>query len=258
MRNILAQAHRTVLEQFAWSNVVLAFDYDGTLAPIVDRPERAVMRGTTRSLIEQLVGMYPCIVISGRSQVDALRRMRGTGIHEVIGNHGIEPWKASDRMVHEVQQWRPILEQRLAGLRGVEIEDKLFSIAVHYRRSREKRVAIAAIRDAVRQLRNVRVVGGKQVINILPANAPHKGSALINSRARLGCDTAIYVGDDETDEDVFTLDQPGQLLTVRVGRRRSSAATYFLPGQDDIDEFLGLLVQLREQAGIARAPWRGR
>jgi trehalose 6-phosphate phosphatase len=217
-----------------------------------------MMRESTRRLLEKLASAYPCIVISGRSQADVLKRMRGTGVHEVIGNHGIEPWKANHAMQREVQTWRPILEQRLAGLRGVEIEDKVFSVAIHYRLSREKKLAMAEILEAVRSLAEVRVVGGKQVINVLPAGAPHKGSALLRERARLGCDTAIYVGDDETDEDVFALDQPGQLLSIRVGRRPGSAAAYFLRSQSEVDELLQRLVELRRDARMARTPWRGR
>ncbi len=258
MKNILADVNRLVLEQFAWSNAVLAFDYDGTLAPIVPRPERAVMRESTRRLLEELSEAYPCIVISGRSQADVARRLRGTRVHEVIGNHGIEPWKANHQLQREVQRWHPLLAGQLSSLRGVVIEDKMFSIAVHYRQSREKRVAIAAILEAARALGDVRIVGGKQVVNILPANAPNKGSALMRERARLGCDTAIYIGDDETDEDVFVLDQPGQLLSIRVGHRPGSAARYFLRTQSDVDVLMRLLVELRRSAGIARTPWRGR
>ena len=71
MQNILSKANRELLEQFAWSNVLLAFDFDGTLAPIVDDPERACMRAKTRRQLEQAAELYPTIVISGRSQEDA-------------------------------------------------------------------------------------------------------------------------------------------------------------------------------------------
>jgi trehalose 6-phosphate phosphatase len=64
----------------------------------------------------------------------------------------------------------------------------------------------------------------------------------------LRCDTAIYVGDDETDEDVFALDQPGRLLTIRVGRGRGSHAAYYLRAQAAVDDLLALLVRLREEA----------
>ena len=84
----------------------------------------------------------------------------------------------------------------------------------------------------------VRLIGGKQVVNILPAGAPHKGLALERARARLGCDTAVYVGDDETDEDVFALDRPGRLLGIRVGRKRSSSAASYVRAQAEIDRLL--------------------
>jgi trehalose 6-phosphate phosphatase len=95
----------------------------------------------------------------------------------------------------------------------------------------------------------VRLVGGKHVLNVLPADAPHKGLALERERARLGCDTAIYLGDDETDEDVFALRQPGRLLAVRVGRRTSSAAAYYVRTQRDVDRVLRILLRCRPAAG---------
>jgi trehalose 6-phosphate phosphatase len=153
----------------------------------------------------------------------------------------------------EVERWAPILSRRLSGFKGVRIENKTFSIAVHYRRSREKKKALAAILEAAGALGSVRVIGGKQVVNILPDGAPHKGIALERERDRLRLDTAIYVGDDETDEDVFGLDRPGRLLTVRVGPRRSSQASYYVRSQTAIDELLAVFVSLRQQPQLALA-----
>jgi trehalose-phosphatase len=124
MKSILARVNREVLQQFAWSKVLLAFDYDGTLAPIVSKPERAAMRQTTRGLLEELAGSYPCIVISGRAHRDALRRMRGVGMLEIVGNHGTEPRHATNKFADVVARWRPVLDERLAGLRGVKIEER--------------------------------------------------------------------------------------------------------------------------------------
>ncbi len=253
MKNILARANREVLRQFAWSKVLLAFDFDGTLAPIVTRPDRATMRPTTRRLLGKLTELYPCIVISGRAQRDVSRRLQGVGLHEIVGNHGVEPWHSTEKLSEEVERWHPVLQERLAGLRGVKIEDKGFSVAVHYRQSRQKKAARGAILDAARALGEVRLIGGKQVVNILPDGVPHKGGALERERARLRCDTAIYVGDDDTDEDVFALDQPGQLLGIRVGRHRASAAPYFLGSQRDMDEFLRVLLGLRQDEADARS-----
>lgn len=255
MKNILSLSNRSVLQQFAWSKVLLAFDYDGTLAPIVAQPDLAVMRDSTRQLLESLAGLYPCIVISGRAQNDVMQRLRGVNVHEVVGNHGMEPWHASDALATLVSGWRRLLEQQLADMRGVRIEDKVFSLAVHYRQSRLKKQARTAILAAAASLGDVRIIGGKQVVNIVPRGAPHKGIALERERARLQCDTAIYVGDDETDEDVFALEQPGQLLSIRVGSRRSSAAAYFIESQPAIDRLLELLVEFRQKGGIAKPPW---
>jgi trehalose 6-phosphate phosphatase len=248
MKGILSQTERHVLEQFASSNVLLAFDYDGTLAPIVDDRDRASMRAKTRERLRALSAIYPVVVISGRTQADVLRRLRGTGVCDVVGNHGIEPWEATDVVKNEVSRWQPLLRERLASFRGVQIEDKGFSVAVHYRQSREKKRARAVILDSASRLGSVRVIGGKQVVNILPRHAPHKGLALERERARLGCDTAIYVGDDETDEDVFTLNQPGRLLTIRVGCKRASMADYCIRSQREIDSLIQALLTLRNSS----------
>jgi trehalose 6-phosphate phosphatase len=245
MSNILSSKNRVILEQFSWSNVLLAFDYDGTLAPIVPDPDRATMRKDTRQLLKTLTSRYPVAVISGRAQGDAKKHLRGIPVQQVVGNHGVEPWHASPRLSGEVKQWLPFLEERLAMLKGVRVEDKVFSVAIHYRGSREKKKARAEIARAAEALGEVRVIGGKQVVNLLPKGAPHKGVALERERSRLGCDTAIYVGDDETDEDVFALDQPGRLLGIRVGWNPASAAAYHIPAQRAIDDLLRVLVDLR-------------
>jgi trehalose 6-phosphate phosphatase len=103
------------------------------------------------------------------------------------------------------------------------------------------------------QLGDVRLIRGKQVVNLLPHDAPHKGVALEKARDRFGCDTALYVGDDETDEDVFGLDQPGRLLTIRVGRRQGSLASYFLRNQGEMDELLAALLAVVPERGDSRA-----
>jgi trehalose 6-phosphate phosphatase len=90
-----------------------------------------------------------------------------------------------------------------------------------------------------------RTIPGKLVVNILPEGAPHKGIALQELRTKHSADTAIYVGDDVTDEDVFDLDQPGGLLSVRVGRSMRSAAQFYLRDQEEIDALLALLIRLR-------------
>lgn len=249
MRDILAARQRALLEPFAWSKTLLAFDFDGTLAPIVDRPEDAVMRPSTRRLLTRVAALYPTVVISGRAYPDVEKRVAGLGLRAVIGNHGLEPWKATRRIHRRVREWRPLFEAALNSERGVEIEDKNYSLAIHFRRSRAKKKARAIVAAIASGLQKARVIPGIEVVNVVPADAPHKGMALERERSRLLCDTAIYVGDDETDEDVFALDQPGRLLSIRVGRKQASRAEFYLDSQSEIDALLRLLARLREDTG---------
>ena len=245
MERILSDAHRERLAQVATSNVLLAFDFDGTLAPIVREPAQAAMRPRTRSRLRAVARLYPCVVISGRSRADVTKRVAGLGIAEVIGNHGAESATASAGVRTRVSRWDQLLRKALAAYPGVWVENKRFSVAVHYRQARQRRAAHAAILDAVARLQGARIVGGKQVVNVVAVDAPHKGTALQHARARLGCDTAIYVGDDDTDEDVFALDEPGDLLTVRVGFDRASQARWYVRNQGEVDDLLRVLAELR-------------
>ncbi|MEO6710153.1 MAG: trehalose-phosphatase [Planctomycetota bacterium] len=249
MKQILAAAQRELLAQLAWSNVLLGFDYDGTLAPIVSDPAKASLRAPTRKLLAELARLYPCVVISGRSVRDVQRRLKGIGLRAVIGNHGLEPWSASEEILRTVEEWKALLQPALDDLQGVELEDKRYSLALHYRRARAKKTTRARILRAVRSLGEVRVIGGKQVVNLLPLGAPHKGMALERERECAGCDTAFFLGDDDTDEDVFALDRPGRLLSVRVGASADSHAMYCLKRQREVDLLLGRLIALRRDAG---------
>jgi len=248
MKRILSPGNVDVLAQYAWSNVLLAFDFDGTLSPIVSDRDAARMRDSTSELFDRVCRLYPCAIISGRSREDVVRRIDGAPLRHVVGNHGLEPGPHMASFEAQIAETRPILEQSLTALQGVDVEDKRFSIAVHYRRSRRKRDARRTIYDAVDKLpHRMRIVPGKLVVNVIPAQAPHKGDALIQLRETCGADTAIYIGDDATDEDVFALDQPGRLLSIRVGSSRSSSAAYCVAGQRDIDTLLRRLVRLREK-----------
>jgi trehalose 6-phosphate phosphatase len=241
MKYLFAPSNQRMVRQFALSKVLLAFDYDGTLAPIVVRADRAAMRATTRELFIKLASVYPCVVISGRARADVKRHLYGVKVREVIGNHGAEPWQLSRSLKRQVKAWRPLLQKQLAHIPGICIEDKTLSVAIHYRAATAKKAARSAILQAAESIAPVRVITGKQVINILPQGAYHKGMALEKARVRYGCDTALYVGDDQTDEDVFSLNLPNKLLTVRVGAKQSSSAGYYLRNQGEIDRLLRLL-----------------
>jgi trehalose 6-phosphate phosphatase len=194
--------------------------------------------------------LYPTAIISGRSRRDVASRVRGAAVRYVVGNHGLEPGADSPETERALAEAREALGRLAATTQGLDLEDKRYSLALHYRRSRHRRAARAAVLAALAGLVTpMRVVPGKLVLNVVPASAPNKGDALLALRERERADVALYVGDDVTDEDVFRLDQPGRLLTVRVERSRTSAAAWFLRDQREMDVLLGHLISFRERAG---------
>ncbi len=245
MRHILSPRYRRILKQFAQSRVLVAFDFDGTLAPLVADRERAALRPATRRLLRTLTDPYPCVVVSGRARHDVRDRLKGVGILEIAGNHGIEPWSTSRKIERAVQRWKPLLEEKLARFPGIAVEDKRYSLAVHYRHARRKTEIQKAIARVARALGDVRLVEGVEVANFLPRWGPHKGVAVERARTRFGCDSAIYLGDDDTDEDVFALGRSARLLSIRVGPSRSSLADYYIRGQKEVDRLIQVLIELR-------------
>jgi trehalose 6-phosphate phosphatase len=246
VKRLLARENDELLVQVARGPALLAFDFDGTLAPIVSDREGAAMRRRTAWLFTRVCALYPCAVISGRSQSDVGGRLAGAQVRYVVGNHGMEPGTDLGAFEEEMARAGQILVAALRGYGGVDVEDKRYSLAVHYRRSRQRRAAREAITRAVASLPiPMRMVPGKLVVNVVPARAANKGDALLRLREAAGAAIALYVGDDVTDEDVFRLDQPGRLLTVRVGVSGKSAAGYALRDQREIDTLLVRLVRLR-------------
>jgi trehalose 6-phosphate phosphatase len=222
---------------------LIALDYDGTLAPIAPHPSEARMLESTRKVLAQVARRFPVIVLTGRSRIDALQFLAATPVLEVIGSHGIEtPGTGTTRFISRVGAWRAQLLRRLGALAGVSIEDKRYSLSVHYRHSTDPLVAQELINEAVGELEGARIVGGKQVVNVVPENAPDKGTALLAACARLGCEQAIFVGDDDTDESAFAVGRPGQVFGIRVGQSPDSLAKHYLRSQDEIDSLLSLLL----------------
>jgi trehalose 6-phosphate phosphatase len=248
VKALLSSVNRAVLARLAASRGFLAFDFDGTLAPIVRGRDAAAMRPSTARLFLRVCELYPCAVISGRSRADVAARLGGAPVRYVVGNHGLEPGATLRACRLEMGRVRSLLEIALLGEPGVELEDKRYSLAVHYRMSPRRWRARSIILAAVSSLPlPLRVVGGKSVVNLVPVWAPHKGDAFLRLVALERAGTAFYVGDDVTDEDVFELDHGAGLISARIGRSRSSSAVYALQDQRSIDLLLETLVDLRLQ-----------
>lgn len=253
MENILSPPRSGLLQEYARSRVLLGFDFDGTLAPLTAFRSRAALLPETRALFQRLASQYPCVVLSGRSRPDVMARVRGIDVRECLGCHGVEPSHATAAVRRRVARWLGQLGPALRDVPGVVLEDKRYCLAIHYRHSPDRRRARRRIIAAAGALESARVTGGKCVVNVVPAEAPHKGEALRLAMARLRCRGAIYLGDDETDEDVFGLETARRILGIRVGASRRSRAAYYVPRRDSVDRVMAALLASRADRRAPRA-----
>jgi trehalose 6-phosphate phosphatase len=256
MRNILAKRNLATLIDFASSNVVVGLDYDGTLAPIAASPARARMRAATLQLLERVARVYPAVVISGRAHNDLTKRLGRVRLWEVFGNHGMEPWEPSRESAAQVDEWVTHLRRQLARYPELVIEDKKYSVTIHHGAVRDTARGRQAMAAAVDALPNVRALTGPRAVNLLPRGGPHKGDALQRARIALACQAAIYIGDDDTDEDAFTSADSDHLLAIRIGHSRTSGARYYLKAQAEIDALLWQLLAVRARRPSGAEPLR--
>ena len=242
----LSRKNRSLLKRFAAPGTLYAFDFDGTLAPIIKKRAQATMRKGTRSLLKRLALSSPVAIVTGRSSRGIRTKVSGVGRLLIIGNHGAEI--AGVKLISPApsREWKRILSKRLHGVQGVDIEDKKFSLSVHFVQSKNKAAAKKAIERALRELRGCKIVGGKNVFNLVVPEAPGKGGALRILMKKKKFARAIFVGDDVTDEDAFKLSRR-QVLSVKIGSARATRAQIILKRQNDIDEFLRLIMKMSPQ-----------
>lgn len=228
--------------------MLCAFDFDGTIAPIVDDPAAARIPPPVLRRLAALAEFTPVAIITGRSLEDVSVRLDFFPDF-VIGNHGMEGLPGQERNEDRYRRgcaaWKRDLQAALdsGGFDpAVWIEDKIYSLSVHYRLARDPAAMERRLQRLIRDmLPAAKIVEGKFVFNILPADAPDKGQALTLLRDLAGTHSALYVGDDITDESVFRLEHD-RLLTIRVEDDASTAAQFFLPGIEEMSRFLDVLL----------------
>jgi trehalose 6-phosphate phosphatase len=243
MRHLLTPEGEQALQAVMRLDPLLAFDFDGTLAPIVARPDEAkVPQSVSRGLAE-LARDLPVAIITGRSVADVRPRL-GFEPQYVIGNHGAE-----DPLVRRpTPESQPLdaLRQRIAAhaadlaAAGVTVEDKRLSLALHYRLAPDPGAALVCIEALLQGIGpGLKRFGGKCIVNVLSAGLPDKGDALAALMQRSNVAAAVFVGDDVNDEAVFMRAQPPS-LTIRIGDDDPlSKAMYFL----DSDAQLAVVLQ---------------
>ena len=258
MKSALSPSAISDLREFLHGRLLLAFDLDGTLAPIAPRPEDAKVPDDVQQLLAALAVRTPLAIVTGRAVRDA-RRMLWFTPRYFVGNHGAEgvPGREEDAATYEAlcRQWHAAIvasgiQNRLP---GTLLEDKGYSLALHYRLARHPEQARDALLDLARSLDPApRIVPGRRVLNLVPAQAVHKGDALRALIAHARAERAVYIGDDITDEDVFELRLPGA-RTIRVEPEGESAADFCLARQADVATLLRELTRILAGTPVGRA-----
>ncbi|MDP3142338.1 MAG: trehalose-phosphatase [Candidatus Omnitrophota bacterium] len=251
--------------------VFIFLDYDGTLTPIVDYPDKAVISAEARNLLKGLSALpkYQVGIISGRALSD-IKKMVSLENITYVGNHGLEiegsriklESQVSPRLKAIIRQIHEDMVSRLSAIKGVLIEDKGPTISIHYRLIDKKDMIL--LRNIFTEItrpfivrHKIKIDSGKKVFEIKPDITWDKGKVILWLLAKQQFAVGnkeiipICMGDDVTDEDAFrALKNRG--ITVFVGRPKASQAEYYLRDTKEVVKFLNQILKLPESAGICQ------
>ncbi|MGZ3666500.1 MAG: trehalose-phosphatase, partial [Ktedonobacterales bacterium] len=239
-------------------------DYDGTLTPIRERPEDAVISDSMRETVRRLAGRVPVVVVSGRDR-KVVQELMGLDNLIVAGDHGFDIWSPTGGAIQReegasyaglMREVEAKLRAELADIPGSLVEPKMSSVAVHYRLvSEEQRPRVKQIVDDIlSEHPELKVTPGKMVFEIQPKLDWDKGKAVLYLLKALNLDRddviPLYLGDDITDEDAFRA-LAGRGIGIFVGNAddpevagRTTAADYVLNTIGQVEEFLNRLAAL--------------
>lgn len=244
--------------------VYLFLDYDGTLTPIADTPDKAVISKEARKMLHELSLARECklAIVSGRSLKDIMGII---GLKDIIysGNHGLEihgPKLEFSSVVAPgfggmIKKIKADLGKKLARIKGVILEDKGHTLSVHYRMVKQPELPLvmtAFHETTAHYLVNgkIKIKTGKMMLEVRPPINWDKGRSVMWLLARQQFISGerrvlpVYIGDDATDEDAFAaLGKRG--ITVFVGKPGKSRADYYLKDHKDVMKFLNIIRELK-------------
>lgn len=236
------------------NRLAVFLDYDGTLTPIVSHPEDAWLSESMRQTLGSLVARVPVAVLSGRDLDDVRGRVHVDGI-VYAGSHGFDIAGAGGLRRELGSAYLPVLDAAEMELRkaldeipGAQLERKHFSVAAHYRNVSENdalKVAVA-VDSVTAKHRQLRMINGKKVYELLPDIDWNKGTAVVwlleTLERERGHAFPIFIGDDRTDEDAFSALKERGVGILVTERPEVTAASYWLKNPEQVECFLRELI----------------
>ncbi|KAL2650380.1 hypothetical protein R1flu_018508 [Riccia fluitans] len=270
-----------LMEEAAGKQIAVFLDYDGTLSPIVEDPDRAFMSDLMRATVKEVATLFPTAIISGRGREKVydfvqLAELYYAGSHgmDIMGPaEGCNGFKASgtrgkDSRGNDIVFFQPAsrflpmmdevckrLEEKANTISGAKIEHNKFCVTIHFRRVREEFWGPLAehVERVLKSFPELQLTLGRKVLEIRPAIEWDKGKAVEFLLKSLGLEDVsdvlpLYLGDDRTDEDAFmALNERGKAFSVLVSTvAKSTNALYSLRDPSEVMTFLQTLVRWRK------------
>ncbi len=241
--------------------LLIACDFDGTLAPIAEHPSQVAPHRTALGTLQQISAMRQTFagVVSGRALADLKERLGPQPRVRLIGSHGGESHDGrllvtpSGAMLEKLASVRAEVSRLADSVPGAWAEVKPLGVAVHYRQASDEaaRPMLDAIERTVRGLEGVRILHGKRVVEMVVGGGD-KGLAILNLKHATAASHVLFVGDDATDEDAFGVLGPLD-LSVKVGPGESKAA-FRVESPDQVAELLEEVFAARSAYLASRVP----
>ncbi|KAK1403729.1 Trehalose 6-phosphate phosphatase [Heracleum sosnowskyi] len=251
--------------------IVMFLDYDGTLSPIVDDPDRAFMSDAMRATVRKLARYFPTAIVSGRCTDKVYNFVRLAELY-YAGSHGMDikgPSKGSQYkktaqsvLCQPATKFLPMIKEvyktlldKTKSTPGAKVENNKFCLSVHFRCVEEKKWSELAqkVRSVLKDYPKLQLTQGRMVLEIRPTIKWDKGKAVEFLLESLGYTNftdvfPVYIGDDRTDEDAFkVLTERGQGLGILVSKTpKETNASYSLREPSEVMKFLQLLVDWKQ------------
>ncbi|CAN8234015.1 unnamed protein product [Cochlearia groenlandica] len=252
--------------------IVMFLDYDGTLSPIVEDPDKAYITHEMREVVKDVALNFPTAIVTGRS-IDKVRRFVKLNEIYYAGSHGMDIesptnenincqsnqgvlFQSASEFVPMIEKVVKILEEKTKWIPGAMVENNKFCMSVHFRRVDEKKWAELAeqVKSVLLDYPKLKLTQGRKVLEIRPTIKWDKGQALNFLLKSLGFENSedvvpVYIGDDRTDEDAFkVLREKKQGFGILVSKvPKETNASYSLQDPSQVKEFLKRLVEWKRK-----------